>query len=148
MHNLFLSEKTVKKVSYKVYWKVFIKKFKLKFGLPRSDAFGLCDHLTHEIVTAGNTEEETALRKQYRNKARNNPDHYTCISFDYMQALLFPHIRTIEVFYSFQMWYFVFDIRDEGNNSASMYCCNESFDETREVRPGIYNFRSAESWFS
>lgn len=43
-----------------------------------------------------------------------------------MQNLPLPHIRTNEVFYSIQMWYFVFGVHNEGNDAATMYCYDET----------------------
>lgn len=49
----------------------------------------------------------------------------TCISFDYMQNLPLPHIKTSDVFYARQLWYILFGIHDLGNDRAYMNVYDE-----------------------
>lgn len=126
-----------------MYWQIFHTEFNLKFGLPRSDTCGTCDR--YESIVSGCddpedvrkllTEKELHLmkadkfyeiKKKYKLKARADPENFTCMSFDYMQNLPLPHIRTNAVFYSRQLWYFVFGVHNDGNNTATMF----SYDET------------------
>lgn len=148
MFKMFIEENPDKRVSYKIYWKVFTTKFKLKFGVPKSDTCSTCDAIMHKLSICEDEETRTSLetekklhlckadkfytlKKLFKTKAKEQPHEYSCISMDYMQNLPFPHIRTNEVFYSIQMWYYVFGIHNEANNSASMYCYDESIAKKR-----------------
>lgn len=143
MYKMFCEENADMRVTYKVYWQVFTRDFKLKFGIPKSDTCGICDNLMQQINLETDIEKKAnlkteknlhlckaekfyQLKKHYRNLARQNPDDYCCISFDFMQNLPVPHIRTNEVFYAIQMWYYVFGIHNEGNDNATMYCYDET----------------------
>lgn len=143
MYRLFCQENEELEVSYKIYWQIFTNEFKLKFGVPRSDTCGICDNLmqkrnletdiekragleTEKKLHLCKAEKFYQLKKHYRLLARQNPEEYSCISFDYMQNLPVPHIRTNEVFYAIQMWYYVFGIHNEGNDAATMYCYDET----------------------
>lgn len=115
MYKIFCEENEDLRVSYKVYWQVFTREFKLKFGVPKSDTCGICDNLmqqmnletdmtkkadlkTEKKLHLCKAEKFYQLKKHYRKLARQHPDDYSCISFDFMQNLPVPHIRTNEVF--------------------------------------------------
>lgn len=139
MYRIFLAEHT----GIKVFYKVFQSKFKPEFGLPRSDTCGTCDRYQSCLSSLDNPEKKRALtiqkeqhlrkadkfyelKRKYKLKARMDPENYTGLSFDYMQNLPLPHIRTNAVFYARQLWYFVFGIHKDGENSATMNCYHEA----------------------
>lgn len=139
MYRLFLEKYRIN-ASYKVYWSIFTTKFNIKFGLPRTDTCTMCDMLRQKIEANEDeaegkklaTQKELHLRKaeafyslkrKWKQEARTNKA--TVISFDFMQNLPLPHIRTNTVFYARQLWYFVFGVHDLSDDSASMYVYNE-----------------------
>lgn len=142
MYRMFLEEHPGAKSSYRVYWKIFYTEFNLKFGLPRSDTCGTCDRYQSksgcddpEEVKKLNIEKELhlikaekfyAIKRKYKLKARADPENFTCVSFDYMQNLPMPHIRTNAVFYARQLWLYVFGVHNDGGNTATMF----TYDET------------------
>lgn len=143
MYKIFIEEHPGIKSSYRVYWKIFSTEFNLKFGLPRSDTCGTCDRYQVKLTCCDdpeeirkiNNEKELHLRKaekfyeikrKYKLKAREDPNNFICISFDYMQNLPVPHIRTNAVFYARQLWLYVFGVHNDGKNTATMF----SYDET------------------
>ncbi|PSN29075.1 hypothetical protein C0J52_28073 [Blattella germanica] len=139
MHRMFLDSYHIN-VSYQVYWLIFSTKFNIKFGYPRSDTCSVCDSLQLSIVEASSdtekcqylTEKELhlaradkffELKRLYKKKAASG--EMTFISFDFMQNLPLPHIRTCDVFYSRQLWYYVFGIHDIGKNQVFMNVYDE-----------------------
>lgn len=144
MYKIFVEEHPSIKSSYRVYWKIFYTEFNLKFGLPRSDTCGTCDRYQSKLLTSCDDPEERkkiniekelhlikaekfyAIKKKYKLKARADPENFTCVSFDYMQNLPMPHIRTNAVFYARQLWLYVFGVHNDGGNTATMF----SYDET------------------
>lgn len=156
MYRLFLEIYKIH-VSYKVYWKVFTTKFKIKFGLPRTDTCTFCDTLRQKLA-ANQTEDARnslrleqelhlrkaeafyALKRKWKQDARESKA--TVISFDYMQNLPLPHIRTNTVFYARQLWYFVFGVHDLSDDSASMYVYDESIGKKgqNDVTSHLFHF--------
>lgn len=140
MYRLFLEKHRIN-VSYKVYWSIFTTKFNIKFGLPRTDTCTMCDMFRQKIEASKDKQEEKkqealkelhlrkaeafyTLKRKWKQEARTN--QATVISFDFMQNLPLPHIRTNTVFYARQLWYFVFGVHDFADDSASMYVYDES----------------------
>ncbi|KAJ8964873.1 hypothetical protein NQ314_004555 [Rhamnusium bicolor] len=134
MYRSFLEKYRIR-VSYKVYWLVFTTQFNIRFGLPRTDPCMMCDMLRQKIEANKNeqkgkklaAEKELHLRKaeafyslkrKWKQEARTNKA--TVISFDFMQNLPLPHIRTNTVFYARQLWYFVFGVHDLSDDCASI----------------------------
>lgn len=138
MHGLFLHEVRIN-IPYRVYYNVFRKEFNIKFGLPRSDTCSICDELKLKIMCATDNEKDELivqktlhlqkakkfrdLKNAYKEKAQKG--ECMVLSFDYMQNLPLPHIKTGDVFYSRQMWYYVFGIHDLANDAVSIYCYTE-----------------------
>lgn len=72
MYKIFCKENPAVKVSYKIYWQIFTKDFKLKFGVPKSDTCGTCDHLMQKINLEVDIEKKVDLenkRKLHLHKA-------------------------------------------------------------------------------
>lgn len=134
-------EKYKIKITYKAYWSVFKSKFNISFGLPRSDTCSICDQLMLQINAAKDlqikqkliTEKTLHLAKAdkfyeiKRNyKLRAKQGELTCLSFDYMQNLPLPHLRTGDVFFASQLWYYVFGVHDLGTSEATMFVYDET----------------------
>lgn len=68
-------------------------------------------------------EKFTQLKRHYKAEARAG--NCMAISFDYQQNLPLPHIRTSDVFFKSQLWYYVFGIHDLADDSASMFVYTE-----------------------
>lgn len=139
MHKLFLNEVKVN-ASYLVYYQVFKNEFNISFGMPRTDTCAKCDELTLKINSTVDIEtkqkliQEKDLHLRKAEKFRQIKNHYKlearagkcmAISFDFQQNLPLPHIRTSDVFYKSQLWYYVFGIHDLADDSASMYVYTE-----------------------
>lgn len=140
MHKMFLNQYHIN-VSYLVYWSVFHNRFNISFGLPRSDTCSVCDKLQLKINTAEKNGSEQnqliteknlhlakadkfyELKRMYKRKAQMG--EVTCLSFDFMQNLPLPHIRTSDVFFASQLWYYVFGVHDIGANLVTMYVYDE-----------------------
>lgn len=156
MYRLFLEQYKIN-VSYKVYWKVFTTKFNIKFGLPRTDTCTFCDTIGQKIeanqdkeigknlqvekeIHLRKAEAFYALKRKWKQDSRLNKA--TVISFDYMQNLPLPHIRTNTVFYARQLWYYVFGIHDLSDDSASMYVYDESIGKKgqNDVTSHLFHF--------
>lgn len=136
MYSLFVAEYKLN-IPYKIYWSVFTKDFNIKFGLPRSDTCAECDNINQKLNSQNISDEEKlqlsttrelhlrkaeafhAMKRYYREKAQRN--EVTCISFDFMQNLPLPHIPTNPVFFSRQLWYYIFGVHDLATNDASIY---------------------------
>lgn len=139
MFELFLNETRIC-ISYRVYYNIFTHHFNIKFGLPRSDTCSICDELNLKIKCATDQAKNELitqkklhlckakkfkdLKKAYKEKARLG--ECMVLTFDFMQNLPLPHIQTSDVFYSRQMWYYVFGIHDLANDDVSMYCYTET----------------------
>lgn len=102
---------------------------------------GTCDQYQSKLASCDDPEEvrklniqkELHLKKadkfyelKRKCKLRAQAENFTCVSFDYMQNLPLPHIRTNAVFYARQLWLYVFGVHNDGNNNATMF----SYDET------------------
>ena len=139
MHKLFLFEIRIN-VSYLVYYQVFKNEFSILFGIPRTNTCAKCDELTLKISAAVDVDtkqrliNEKDLHLRKAEKFRQIKNHYKleakagkcmAISFDFQQNLPLPHIKTSDVFYKSQLWYYVFGIHDLADNSASMYVYTE-----------------------
>lgn len=139
MHKMFLQEIHIQ-VSYHVYYNIFKNDFNISFGVPRTDTCSRCDELILKIESATDdnikqqfiTEKElhlrkaskfTELRRHYKLEAKAG--RCMAISFDFQQNLPLPHIRTSDVFFKSQLWYYVFGIHDLADDSASMYVYTE-----------------------
>lgn len=125
--------------TYRIYYTVFKTNFNIKFGFPRSDTCSICDELNLKIKCATDTAKAELisqktlhlhkakkfreLKNAYKQKAQRG--ECMVISFDYMQNLPLSHIQTGDVFYSRQMWYYVFGIHDLANDAVSMYSYTE-----------------------
>lgn len=134
MHSLFLEQYHIN-VPYKIYWGV-LKKYNISFGYPRSDTCSYCDSMELKIKTAMTDEQKQQLRnektlhlkkaeafkedkKAYKAKAQMG--EILCLSFDFMQNLPLPYIKTNAVFYARQLWQFVFGIHDLGSEVVTIY---------------------------
>jgi hypothetical protein len=140
MHRMFVAEYCLN-IPYNVYWHIFRTKFNIKFGYPRSDTCAECDSLLHKLNAKDITDEEKdrlltqkelhlrkseafrAIKKNYKAKAQAG--EVLCFTFDFMQNLPLPHIPTNPVFFSRQLWYYIFGIHDLATNEAAMYTYHE-----------------------
>nr|CAH7751893.1 unnamed protein product [Callosobruchus chinensis] len=139
MHKIFLNEIRIN-VSYLIYYNVFKNEFNISFGVPRTDTCAKCDELTLKIESAEDAsaknrlmvekdlhlrkaEKFTQLKRHYKAEARAG--RCMAISFDFQQNLPLPHIRTSDVFFKSQLWYYVFGIHDLAHDSACMYVYTE-----------------------
>nr|CAI5867266.1 unnamed protein product [Callosobruchus analis] len=112
---MFVSEYQIN-IPYKIYRHTFKNKFNIKFGYPRSDTCAECDtyrqklnnkSLSEDELQQVNVQKELHLRKAEafftlrRNyKAKAQAGEVECVTFDYMQNLPLPHIRTNPIFYA------------------------------------------------
>ena len=48
--------------------------------------------------------------------------HIATVTFDFQQNLPQPHIPVGEVFYTHQLWFYVFGVHNCGTNQGIMYC--------------------------
>lgn len=128
-------------VSYDYYRKYFNENFNISFGNPKADTCGTCDQLKHQIEAA--TEDARAVllcqKEEHLREAENfysslrtntilakQNSHIATITFDFQQNLPLPHIPVGEVFYSHQLWLYVFGVHDCSNNQATMFCWPET----------------------
>ncbi|VVC94111.1 unnamed protein product [Leptidea sinapis] len=140
MRELFLAEVQIQ-LNYLVYYNIFTKDFNIKFGLSRSDTCSICDGLSLKIKSCSDETKKTEfvnqkklhllkakkfreLKSLYKRKAKRG--ECILVFFDFIQNLPLPHIKTNEVFYSRQMWYYIFGIHDLANNDAYMNCYTET----------------------
>lgn len=148
MHSLFLERYCIN-IPYKIYWGVF-KKYNVSFGYPRSDTCSFCDSMVLKIQCAKTDEEKRELEIQktlhlkkaetFQNerrlfKTKAQAGEILCLSFDYMQNLPLPYIKTNSVFYARQLWQYVFGIHDVGSNNVTVYtyCENTAKKGSNEV---------------
>jgi hypothetical protein len=137
MHRMFVAEYCLN-IPYNVYLHIFRTKFNIKFGYPRSDTCAECDSLLHKLNAKDITDEEKgrllmqkelhlrkseAIKKNYKAKAQAG--EVLCFTFDFMQNLPLSHIPTNPVFFSRQLWYYIFEIHDLATNEAAMYTYHE-----------------------
>ncbi|KAJ8893584.1 hypothetical protein PR048_006184 [Dryococelus australis] len=84
-------------VPYKVYWSIFTQEFNIKFGFPRLYTCSICDTLALKINNPEcSTEKRKKLETEKRKQARAG--NIVCLSFDYLQNLPLPHLKTNAVF--------------------------------------------------
>lgn len=155
MHALFLDNFRLN-IPYKAYWSIF-QTFDIHFGYPRSDTCSFCDAIQQKLNAAKTPEEKSILeteKKIHLKQAeafRNEKKKYilqakdgsiTCLSFDFMQNLPLPHIKTNAVFYSRQLWYNLFGIHNLGDDSVTMYryCENEGRKGPNEVTSMLLDY--------
>ncbi|KAJ8887489.1 hypothetical protein PR048_013704 [Dryococelus australis] len=113
------------------------KEFNIKFGFPRSGTCSICDILAIKsvLLRRGKSLKQKkkvhllkaeAFRKKkrlFRRQARAG--NIVCLSFDYMQNLPLPDLKTNAVFYSHQLWHIVFGVHDLGSDSVTMFTYHE-----------------------
>ena len=139
MHNMFLELYQIQ-VAYHTYWHIFTENFKISFGLPRSDTCTLCDTLKQQIESCNCNEDKVKLMNQkqihiskaeafynlkrsYKERARRGIA--TVITFDYMQNLPVPHLRSNVIYYSRQLWHYCFGVHDLSNDEVTMFTYHE-----------------------
>lgn len=136
MHQLFLDLYQIN-VPYKIYWNIF-SEYNIGFGYPRSDTCSICDQFNQKLNDPDSDKAQLAIDKElhlrkaeafrqkkrlYKEQARSG--EILCISFDFMQNLPLPHLKTNEVFYSRQLWYNVFGVHNLGTNVVTMFTYHE-----------------------
>ena len=75
--------------------------------------------IEHKLHLA-RAQEFTSKKRRLKLLASSSTD-ITVISFDFMQNLPLPNMVTNAVFYSRQLWYYVFGIHDLARNNVFMY---------------------------
>ena len=141
MHELYLQKYEAAGtniVSYGYYLKYF--NFNLSFGYPKSDACCTCDGLQIQLEAADDTQKVgiMAQKEDYLRRAKNfysslcsNTNmtktnvHIATVTFDFQQNLPLPHIPVGEVFYTHQLWLYVFGVHNCGTKQGLMYCWPE-----------------------
>lgn len=141
LHANFLRQYRIN-VSDKIYRQAF-NKFNIHFGLPRSDTCATCDEYSHELMMAKiqrdiekqtqlklNHDQHLALNKKYKAVVKSyckraEKKKINVVAFDYMQNLPCPNLTVGDVFYSRQLWVYVFGIHSACDNSATMYVYDE-----------------------
>lgn len=139
MHEMFIENFRLN-IPYKLYWTVFTSEFNISFGYPRSDTCSICDSLEQKISSTAlesdkkklSLEKSLHLRKAeaFRQKKRMfstqaKAGNIMCLSFDFMQNLPLPHLKTNTVFYSRQLWYNVFGVHNLGSEEVTMFTYHE-----------------------
>ncbi|XP_065218739.1 uncharacterized protein LOC135844449 [Planococcus citri] len=130
MHEMFVNENQLR-VSYNTYLEVF-NKFNIGFGLPKSDTCGTCDAMKANPTSSeeyymhlSEAQMWYDFRSTIKKRSKKRRSKIQAISFDYMKNLPLPHIRTNIVYYTRQLWYYVFGIHDFTTDAGTMYCYHE-----------------------
>ena len=129
-------------VKFRFYYDYYKANFNYGFGRPRSDVCCECTQLDAKIKVEKTPAVKRALEtqkrlhktkasvfyakmKECRAVARSQQDtDYIC--FDFKQNIPFPHLPTGDVFYSRQLWLFVFGINSAKVGKGKMYTWPET----------------------
>uniref|UniRef100_UPI00358DF5DA uncharacterized protein isoform X1 n=2 Tax=Myxine glutinosa TaxID=7769 RepID=UPI00358DF5DA len=129
-------------VKFRFYYDYFKQNFNYGFGRPRSDVCCECTELQAKIKVEKNAavkkglETKLLLHKkkakifyqklnEFTKVAQENADT-ECLCFDFKQNISFPHIPTGDVFYSRQLWLFVFGIHSAKLGKMKVYSWPET----------------------
>ncbi len=120
-----------------MYYNYFRENFGYSFGRPQTDVCLECTHLQTKIKVERNPSAKKSLEtkllvhkkkatmfytkmKLYRALAEN-AENTDMLCFDFKQNVPFPYVPTSDVFYSRQLWLFVFRIHSAKMRKGKMY---------------------------
>ena len=159
MYRAFRELHPTSKVSYFVYYDIFRTRFNISFSYPRCDTCTFCDETQtklnqtdldeskkKQLVVERDLHQAKAkafydIKRNVKAKCQSNPN-ITAIAFDFMQNLPLPNLTTNTVFYSRQLWHYVFGVHDIGSGDVSMYTYHEGMAKRgqNEVTSMIFNY--------
>ncbi|KAJ4430866.1 hypothetical protein ANN_19457 [Periplaneta americana] len=139
MHKMFLGSYKIN-APYKVYWRIFKEKFNISFGWPRSDTCTQCDTLNQQINTTTNNDDKVnfidkrqlhlskaesfyRLKRLYKQRAQMNLA--TVLSFDFMQNLPISHLESNILYYSRQLWLYIFGVHNLADDRVTLLTYHE-----------------------
>ena len=138
-------------IRYRFYYDYFRSHFNYGFGRPRPDVCCECSLFDAKIkvercrATKRQLETNRRLHKQKAkmfsaklkelSQIASDRDDTECICFDFKQNIPFPHLPTGDMFYSRQLWLFVFGIHSAKTGKGKMYTWPET---QTQAKRGVY----------
>ena len=135
-------------VKYRYYYNYYKQNFNYGFGRPRTDICTICAELEASIKLATNANAKSSLKTKldlHKRKAKifyrelkqktalvKKKEDTECLCFDFKQNIPYPHLATGDVFYSRQLWLFVFGIHSAKTGKSRIYTWPET-----EARRGV-----------